>query len=666
MRKLLIALALLAAAVPAIVFAQAPPAVPALPDTERRVSYTLSAQTGPFSVPFAIYGDGTDYGNWLEVWLNGVKLTPIGAWTLSLSSGASIATAARPLTNAQVTLNAAQTGTLQIIGARRPRRTSQFTENRGVAARDLNQVITDEVAQLREAWDFVKNRVIQAAPGDILPLLPPATQRKGLLLGFDGSTGQVPTMYQFPGPGSVAGPGGSVDGRQAIFDGDGNHLKAGHTQEPLDVIALGADPTGGGDSTTAFQAAIDQCRNVTQAKCAVRIPGGTYLISSLNCTNMQGLTFEGIGALTYSVLIKGNANGVAMWDCTGSQGLKVKNLMIGTQPGINPRFGFVVAPSTTVGGMDSIGFEDVAIQGNFNGAAIYLDRTGSSYMKKVQAINFLGCAGCYTVIVTGSNVGAYSSPFTTTATVTSVGTSDWNFYDIDFHAIHTSGGTQTIPIWLDGWSGVRFWGGNASCLTCTTIFKLTDAGAPFPPGFLTIDGFGVYVEGGGGGYVCVFDGTGSIKAIGLRQFGVQNTPTGGKVFCNTGSVTAQSGADQVYLAGSVTAGTTNYFGPTLTSTSENNVAWYRFDRALAGRMKFIATPAPGGAETFTIKLRYAGADVPSFACTITGAATTCSYSATYFEPSSITSGYAVQIVASGGAASATISGTVEFVPVSLN
>ena len=52
-----------------------------------------------------------------------------------------------------MTFTAAQTGTIDIVGARRPRRTSQFAENRGVAARDLNQVITDLTMTERERWE---------------------------------------------------------------------------------------------------------------------------------------------------------------------------------------------------------------------------------------------------------------------------------------------------------------------------------------------------------------------------------------------------------------------------------------------------------------------------------------------------------------------------------
>lgn len=213
MRKIVLGLlAALAILSPVAASAQVCPAVAALPDSERRVSYSPSASTGPFSVTFAILGDSTDAGNWLEVWLDGTRLTYTTDWTFSLSSGASVATACRPITNGQVTLVASSTGTLQIVGARRPRRTSQFAENRGVPARDLNQVVTDLTAQLRETWDKtndVTGRSIIGLPGETITPLPSATSRAGKFFIFDGSgnpTVTAPTL----GTGNVLGPGSST------------------------------------------------------------------------------------------------------------------------------------------------------------------------------------------------------------------------------------------------------------------------------------------------------------------------------------------------------------------------------------------------------------------------------------------------------------------------
>lgn len=177
-------------------FAQAPPPVPALPDTERRTSYSITSSTCACAVNFAIYGDSTDVDEWIEVWINGVRHLStdlIYGWSLSSPTG-SLGTIPRPITDAILTFNAAQTGTVQIVGARRPRRASQFPENRGVAARDLNQVLTDLYAITREAWDKINDtsgRVIQTQPGNVMGMLPLPSQCASSYLTFD-SSGLIP------------------------------------------------------------------------------------------------------------------------------------------------------------------------------------------------------------------------------------------------------------------------------------------------------------------------------------------------------------------------------------------------------------------------------------------------------------------------------------------
>lgn len=158
----------------------APPPVPALPDAARVTTYA-AASAGPFSVGFAIYGDSTDYTAWVLVTLDGVEQT--GNWVLDSPSG-SLATLPRPITDARITFTNPVTGALVITGARRPRRTSQNDEGRGVTARDWNQQLTDIIAMEREAWD-ARDRQVLVPPGETAALLPPAAARALQLLGFD-------------------------------------------------------------------------------------------------------------------------------------------------------------------------------------------------------------------------------------------------------------------------------------------------------------------------------------------------------------------------------------------------------------------------------------------------------------------------------------------------
>jgi hypothetical protein len=160
MRRLLLAASLIFALSPAL--GQAPPPVPALPDTIRQTSYSILTSTCACAVGFQIYGDQTDIQNWLVVKLNGTTVTyndPTYGWGISSPSGA-LGNIARPITDAVLTFNLPQTGTVTIIGAQRPRRLSTFSENQGVSARQLNQVINTLFAELRELWD----KTIGAAP----------------------------------------------------------------------------------------------------------------------------------------------------------------------------------------------------------------------------------------------------------------------------------------------------------------------------------------------------------------------------------------------------------------------------------------------------------------------------------------------------------------------
>lgn len=222
MRKIILAALLLLGMGQA--FGQSPPPVPALPDAERRTSYNLSSSTCACSVGFAIYADSTDVDQWIEVWINGTKYLSNDSthgWAITSATGP-LATIPRPITNAVLTFNTAQTGTVQIVGARRPRRTSQFSETRGVAARDLNQVITDMTAALRERWDY-DPRTLRTIPGETINPMPTSSSRALAALGFD-SNGQPIAINYALGTGTLVGPASSVDGHVVVFDGTSGKL----------------------------------------------------------------------------------------------------------------------------------------------------------------------------------------------------------------------------------------------------------------------------------------------------------------------------------------------------------------------------------------------------------------------------------------------------------
>lgn len=254
--RFILAFALIAGLVPAI--AQVPPPVPALPDTERRTSYTISSSTCACAVGFQLYGDSTDFANWVQVWVNGVQMPQSGNWTITSPTGP-LATIPRPITDAVLTFTTAQTGTIQIVGARRPRRLSQFAENRGVAARDLNQTVTDLVAENREQWDALI-RTMTAPPGDTqTPLvLPSATTRASKILGFDANGGLAIYSQVGGGTGNVTGPVSSVNNDLACFNGTtGQVIKDCGTGLPLALTQGGTGQTSAAAARAAAGLNID-------------------------------------------------------------------------------------------------------------------------------------------------------------------------------------------------------------------------------------------------------------------------------------------------------------------------------------------------------------------------------------------------------------------------
>ena len=286
LRRTLLTIAVLAAIcgpLVGILRAQAPAPVPALPDTARLTQYSIVSSTCACAVNFALYGDSTDYQDWLEVFLNGVRVNyndPTYGWAITSPSG-TLGSIALPITDAVLTFTSLQTGTVTIVGADRPRRLTQFTEGRGVAARDLNQAFTGIVAGERETWDKINDvtgRAILGLPGESLSLLPEVSLRKNTILGFDGNGNPQVTSSGSPPPfssiaayqllanptGSSAAPVGT--GASAFFDAAYcntigywivRFTSAWTCAQgiPANPVWWGADPTGTNDSTSAFNSA---------------------------------------------------------------------------------------------------------------------------------------------------------------------------------------------------------------------------------------------------------------------------------------------------------------------------------------------------------------------------------------------------------------------------
>lgn len=308
------------------VAAQAPPPVPALPDTARLTTYSLSGTTCVCSVGFAIYGDNTDIDEWIEVFVNGTKYLStdtVYGWSLSSVTGP-LATIPRPITNAVLTFNTAQTATVQIVGARRPRRLSQFAENRGVPARDLNQVVTDEIAMLRETWDRV-NRTLRGQPGEVFTALPLAAVRAGTFLAFDGSglpivtpaSGNITTVNLgawnvFGNASAAPAPGASVT-MTAMFDGAFCNTNGA-------MLTRGASAWA---CQTTIPAALIGASSITNAKLATMADKTFKCNTTGGATNPSDCTVSSLALIScppnVTILTTGVAQTYTLPTCNGAQ-----------------------------------------------------------------------------------------------------------------------------------------------------------------------------------------------------------------------------------------------------------------------------------------------------------------------------------------------------------
>ncbi|MGM5018735.1 hypothetical protein [Tardiphaga sp. 367_B4_N1_1] len=245
--------------------------------------------------------------------------------------------------------------------------------------------------------------------------------------------------------------------------------------DPTHVQLANANASGGAisgkvaefgtDDTSAFQAAIDDC--VAAGGGTVYIPPAkVFLVSRLDLANIGvSLTLQGEGVNSsritpLSVPSYGTATGHVI-DMTGGLFVKLKHFQLGAYNTLpTPTTGIFIARSD-VNPSNRLWLENVYVSGKFSVAPVYNYGVPSSKAFGCDFYNYAPGAGQHVAsIFTSSNMSALSSDFATIATGT-WNTSDWSFFDCEWHRFSGAGADNSVCIW-DGTSNINLFSGVVS------------------------------------------------------------------------------------------------------------------------------------------------------------------------------------------------------------
>lgn len=224
----------------------------------------------------------------------------------------------------------------------------------------------------------------------------------------------------------------------------------------LNALYGGVDNTGMTDTTALENNVIAVAKANNGIYQGVFNPAGSYLVSSINLTNLSGFKFVGAG--TDATRFNPNTNGVHVFDTTGSEELTIADIQIGYYNQTAIPLTAIFMAQVASGVSNQIFLDDLYISGSYSRGTLYDYGVPSSHAKNCRVYNYVNAAEPV-IDWTATNDLGLSSTYATVTTGTQ-STSDWSFLGCEIHDFTQNAGAS--PIWLDGIGNLSWFGGNIS------------------------------------------------------------------------------------------------------------------------------------------------------------------------------------------------------------
>lgn len=378
-------------------------------------TYNPVVATTEFAAMFPVF-DNDD----IAVYHDGVERTD---FTISATyiTGVSV--------NAKAVFAVGITGKVEVVGAREPRRTSEFNPGAPLPTRDQNLALNTIVSEIQEARRDI-DRSFKAPYGTTPPAVPLPAQEK--VIGWDENGNLVnidPAEFVNDAGFATAAQGSKADTalQPGAADSNTNFLQAGtgavarasrnKSRDVINVLDFGATGLGTGNDGPAIQLAIDALKAIpgnTRPTLVFGNEGGARrqfrVTSTLNFTQMRDLGL--IVDLNGSVLIGATA-GQPVIDALDSEHILFCNGSIYGDPSSAPNYGIQIGRGITGRGAAYINMRRLNFTGEFASACMLNSASEISEFDKCNFWNARTAAGNACVIQDARRVVAVTSQFFT-------------------------------------------------------------------------------------------------------------------------------------------------------------------------------------------------------------------------------------------------------------